>query len=167
MSSLRFRNLDVDPSAPVAQWGVEGLLAAIDRGSLPDWRRIVSALNADPWGPLASDLSAAIELAEDRGVAVSLSRAINRARERAENRARKEVSRRLAALVAASGLTASEFAARLGTSPSRLSTYLSGKVMPSAALLVRAEGVHGTTEMHASTGGPQQEEPGKTGWHVS
>ena len=80
MSSLRFRNLDVDPSAPVAQWGVEGLLAAIDRGSLPDWRRIVSAINADPWGPLASDLSAAIELAEDRGVAVSLSRAINRAR---------------------------------------------------------------------------------------
>ena len=167
MSSLRFRNLDVDPSAPVAQWGVEGLLAAIDRGSLPDWRRIVSAINADPWGPLASDLSAAIELAEDRGVAVRLSRAINRARQRAENRARKEVSRRLAALVAASGLTAAEFAARLGTSPSRLSTYLSGKVMPSAALLVRAEGVHGTTEMHASTGGPQQEEPGKTGWRVS
>jgi len=40
-------------------------------------------------------------LAEDRGVA-------------AENRARAEVSRRLVALIAESGLTAAEFAARLG-----------------------------------------------------
>ncbi len=142
MSSLRFRNLGIDPSAPVAQWGVEGLLAAIDRGSLPDWRRIVAAINAEPWGPLAADLNTAIELAEDQGVAVTLRRAIYRARTRAQDRARDEVSRRLAALIAESGLTAAEFAARLGTSPSRLSTYLSGKVMPSAALLVRAEGVH-------------------------
>ncbi len=144
MSSLRFRNLDIDPSAPVAQWGVEGLLAAIERGSLADWRRIVFAINTDPWGPLASDLSTAIELAEDRGVAATLRRSIARARKRAEDRAREEVSRRLATLVAESGFTAAEFAARLGTSPSRLSTYLSGKVMPSAALLVRAEGVHAT-----------------------
>ena len=141
MSSLRFRNLDIDTSAPVEQWGVEGLLAAIDRGSLPDWRRIVSAITADPWGPLASDLDTAIELAEDRGVAVTIGRAIARARQRAENRARAEVRRRLAALVAGSGFTAAEFAARLGTSPSRLSTYLSGKVIPSAALLVRAEDI--------------------------
>lgn len=148
MSSLRFRNLDIEPSAPVAQWGVEGLLAAIDRGSLPDWRRIVSAIDAEPWGPLASDLSAAIELAEDRGVAVTLHRAIDRARERAEDHARKEVSRRLAALVAESGVTAAEFAARLGTSASRLSTYLSGKVMPSAALLVRAEGIRAFANSH-------------------
>lgn len=150
MSSLRFRNLDIDPSAPVAQWGVEGLLAAIDRGSLPDWRRIVSAINAEPWGPLASDLSAAIDLAEDRGVAATLCRAIARARQRAENRARAEVSRRLVSLISDSGLTAAEFAARLGTSPSRLSTYLSGKVVPSAALLIRAEGVPAAgAESHA------------------
>lgn len=141
MSSLRFRNLDIDPSAPVTQWGVEGLLAAIDRGCLHDWRRIVSAINAEPWGPIASDLIAATDLAEDRGVAATLRRAIDRARQRTEDRARQEVSRRLAALVSESGFTAAEFAARLGTSPSRLSTYLSGKVVPSAALLVRAEGV--------------------------
>lgn len=148
MSSLRFRNLEIDPSAPVAEWGVEGLLAAIDRGSLPDWRRIVSAINAEPWGPLASDLSEAVELAEDRGVAATLRRAIAHARQRAENRARTEVSRRLTALVTESGLTAAEFATRLGTSPSRLSTYLSGKVMPSAALLVRAEGIRAVLTSH-------------------
>lgn len=148
MSPLRFRNLDIDPSAPVAQWGVEGLLAAIDRGSLPDWRRIVAAINADPWGPLASDVSAAIGLAEDRGVSATLGRSIARARQRAEVHAREEVSHRLAALVAESGFTAAEFAARLGTSPSRLSTYLSGKVVPSAALLVRAERVRAAAAEH-------------------
>jgi transcriptional regulator with XRE-family HTH domain len=39
--------------------------------------------------------------------------------------------------MAASGLSRAEFAARIGTSPSRLSTYATGKVVPSAAMLVR------------------------------
>ncbi|MGF1647054.1 MAG: helix-turn-helix domain-containing protein [Kineosporiaceae bacterium] len=36
-----------------------------------------------------------------------------------------------------SGLTSTEFASRIGTSRSRLSTYASGRVVPSAALMVR------------------------------
>ena len=36
-------------------------------------------------------------------------------------------------------VTKAEFAAAVGTSASRLSTYLNGKVTPSAALLVRIE----------------------------
>lgn len=38
-----------------------------------------------------------------------------------------------------SGLTQAEFAARIGTSRTRLSTYLRGTVMPSAALLIAME----------------------------
>ncbi|MFD2862989.1 helix-turn-helix domain-containing protein [Salininema proteolyticum] len=34
-------------------------------------------------------------------------------------------------------MSQAEFAERIGTSASRLSTYISGKVMPSAALMVR------------------------------
>lgn len=41
------------------------------------------------------------------------------------------------ASVAASGLSRGEFAVEMGTSQSRLSTYLAGKVVPAAALLVR------------------------------
>ena len=141
MSNLRFRNLTVTPADPVADWGVEGLLAAVDRGSLPDWRRIADAVRAEPWGPLTTQLLQALELAEDRGVTATLQRVVARAREEVEQSAREEVHYRLSALVAESGLTAAEFAARLGTSPSRFSTYLSGKVVPSAALVVRAEGV--------------------------
>lgn len=36
-----------------------------------------------------------------------------------------------------SGLSRAEFASRVGTSASRLSTYVSGRVTPSAALLLR------------------------------
>jgi transcriptional regulator with XRE-family HTH domain len=40
-------------------------------------------------------------------------------------------------LVASSGLSKQDFAGRIGTSRSRLSTYLSGRVVPSATLMVR------------------------------
>ncbi len=139
MSNLRFRNLTISPADPVEEWGVEGLLAAVDRGSLPDWRRITEAVKAEPWGPFTTQLLQALELAEDRGVRKTLERAVLHARADVEQAARREVRRRLATLVRESGLTAAEFAVRLGTSPSRLSTYLSGKVVPSAALVVRAE----------------------------
>jgi transcriptional regulator with XRE-family HTH domain len=39
--------------------------------------------------------------------------------------------------VARSGLTRAEFASRVGTSASRLSTYATGRVSPSATLMVR------------------------------
>ena len=49
------------------------------------------------------------------------------------------VCERLRASLKASGLSQSAFAALLGTSQPRLSSYLSGKVTPSATLLVRVE----------------------------
>lgn len=141
MNTLRFRNLDVTPDDPVERWGVEGILAAIDRGSLPHWRSVAEAVRADPWGLTAADLAQALELAEDVGVAATLRRTLVTARDTTEAAAREEVRRRLNAFVDGSGLTAAQFAQRLGTSAPRMSTYLTGKVMPSAALLVRAENV--------------------------
>lgn len=41
--------------------------------------------------------------------------------------------------LAGSGLSQGSFAAALGTSQPRLSTYMTGRVMPSAALLIRAQ----------------------------
>ena len=46
---------------------------------------------------------------------------------------------RVRSAVQRSGMTKAQFAASVGTSASRLSTYLSGKVVPSAALLMRIE----------------------------
>ncbi|MGH3674458.1 MAG: helix-turn-helix domain-containing protein [Mycobacterium sp.] len=141
MRTLQFRNIKATPDDPVERWGVEGILAAIDRGSLRHWRRIADSVREDPWGPVASDLEEALRLAEDVGVVATLSRSLTDARANAESAARAEVQRRLHSFVEASGLTAAQFAQRLGTSASRMSTYLRGKVVPSAALLIRCEDV--------------------------
>ncbi|HTQ22421.1 helix-turn-helix transcriptional regulator [Mycobacterium sp.] len=139
MSPLRFRNIAATPDDPVEQWGVEGVLAAIDRGSLPHWRRIAAAVRADPYGSVAADLEQALTVANDTGVVATLRRTLAQVRRDCESAARAEVRRRLGELVGRSGLTAAQFAQRLGTSASRMSTYLTGKVVPSAAVLVRSE----------------------------
>lgn len=72
-----------------------------------------------------------------------LAAAIERAREQAERTEREEVAKEVTELIERSGLSRAEFAARMGTSASRLSTYASGKVTPSAALLVRMRRVAG------------------------
>ncbi|MGC8463647.1 MAG: helix-turn-helix domain-containing protein [Acidimicrobiales bacterium] len=45
----------------------------------------------------------------------------------------------MAAALASAGLSQRQFAALLGTSQSRPSSYINGRVMPSAKLLVTAE----------------------------
>jgi len=55
------------------------------------------------------------------------------------NQDTQAVIERLDAAVATSGLSMRRFAHALGTSPSRLSSYRTGRVAPSAAFLLRAE----------------------------
>ena len=53
-TTLKFRNIDTSPDDPVETWPFEGILAAVERGALPDWRRLAAAIRADPWGPVVS-----------------------------------------------------------------------------------------------------------------
>ena len=71
------------------------------------------------------------------GTTELLEEVVKRAREMAAGSERAEVAIEVRNLVSASGLSRQDFATRLGTSRSRLSTYMSGKVVPSAALVVR------------------------------
>lgn len=125
---VTFRNLAVSPEAPVAEWGVEGLLAAIDRGGLREWRRIVDAVRDDPGGDVAADLEQALALAEDRGVVAAMGRSLARLRmpEAALH------GRRVRSWVENSGMSRAELARLVGTSRSRLSTYEGGTVVPAA-----------------------------------
>ncbi|WP_240629867.1 helix-turn-helix domain-containing protein [Specibacter cremeus] len=135
---LKFRNLSVAPTDPVEMWGVEGLLAAVERGDLHDWRRIAAALRQDPRGEVAADLEEVLGLVENPAMVNLFSDLMNRATAAREAEERRQVTSELRAALEASQLSRAEFAARLGTSQSRLSTYLNGKVVPSAVLLVRA-----------------------------
>ncbi|WP_166354462.1 helix-turn-helix domain-containing protein [Phytoactinopolyspora limicola] len=135
--ALKFRNLNVSPDDPVEMWGVEGILAAIDRGDLTDWRRIAGRVVKDPHGEVAQDLAEALDMAESQSSAAVLRLVLDRARETPKER----VARKIREAIAYSGLSQTQFAERLGTSASRLSTYASGKVVPSAAILEQIEDI--------------------------
>lgn len=145
MLTLRFRNVDADPADPVETWPYEALVTAVERGGLSDWRRIVAEVRRDPWGSVARDLEAYLSYAEPHGAVRMMARALERARDAARDGERTEVAERVRTLVTRSGLSRAEFAQRSGTSQSRLSTYCSGSVTPSAALMVRFERIAGGT----------------------
>ena len=137
MTTLTFRNVDASPEDPVGEWPVEAIQTALERGGLSHWARLASAIRAQPWGPIARRVEEVLTYSRPYGVAEAMERVIDRAREEAELRERREVAEEIDELVRGSGFSRAEFASRIGTSASRLSTYATGKVTPSAALMVR------------------------------
>jgi DNA-binding transcriptional regulator YiaG len=150
MSALKFRNITASVDDPVETWPFEGILAALERGTLPDWRRLAAAIRADPWGPVAQQVLEAVQLSRPYGTTELLTTVIERARQDATEAEREQVAAEIRNLVARSGLSKKEFALRLGTSRPRLSTYMSGKVTPSAALMLRMRRV--TAQAQATPG---------------
>ncbi|MBD8078403.1 helix-turn-helix domain-containing protein [Cellulosimicrobium arenosum] len=134
--ALRFRNIDVSPDDPVETWGVDGLATAIERGYLVHWRRIARAVETAPDGPVSRDLEEALAIVEPDSAAASLLRDVLHDAGSGE---RLRVARLVRRAVRRSGVTAAQFADEAGTSASRLSTYASGKVVPSATTLLRIE----------------------------
>jgi ribosome-binding protein aMBF1 (putative translation factor) len=126
-------------------WPQEALQTALERGGLTDWRRIAAAVREDPWGPVSRRVEEVLTYSRPYGVAPALERAIEQTRAAAETAERKAVAAEVRESIDASGLSQAEFASRIGTSASRLSTYVRGKVMPSAALLLRMRRVAGLT----------------------
>jgi hypothetical protein len=56
MSARRFRNITASVDDPLETWPFAGILAAVERGTLPDWRRLAMAIRADPWGPVTQQV---------------------------------------------------------------------------------------------------------------
>ena len=135
--ALNFRNVNASPSDPVATWPYEALVTAIEQGLVPDLRPIFDELKVDPWGPVSRKIQRYLEYAPRDGVTVLFRLAIDRARDNAEARERALVAARVRGAIEASGVTAGQFAERVGTSASRLSTYARGTVTPSAHMLIR------------------------------
>lgn len=138
--ALAFRNLDIRPDAPVETWPTEAVRTALERGDLDVWHRMASAIDLDPWGRTARRIEEVLRADRPYGIAEAMEAVIARARGRAERRERELVAGEIRSALERSGMTAAAFAERIGTSPSRLSTYLSGRVTPSATLLVRIRG---------------------------
>jgi DNA-binding transcriptional regulator YiaG len=135
--TLTFRNLTITPDAPVSQWPTEAIQTTLERGDLADWHRIAAEVRLAPWGKTARQVEEVLGYSRPYGVAEAMEAVLSRARERAEANERAAVATEIRDAVKRSGLSRAEFAARIGTSASRLSTYASGKVTPSATLMLR------------------------------
>jgi hypothetical protein len=142
--TVQFRNVDASPADDVRTWPYEALVTVIDRGLVADWQPVFAEIRRSPWGAVARRVERYLSYCEPDGVGTLFRLAIERARTEAERSERAHVAARIARAVEASGLSQEDFARLVGTSPSRLSTYLHGKVTPSAAMLVRIERAGGT-----------------------
>ena len=91
----------------------------------------------DPWGRTARQVEEVLTHSRPYGVADLMETVISRARAKVELEERRAVAAQVRDAISRSGLSRVEFAARVGTSPSRLSTYATGKVVPSATLMLR------------------------------
>jgi len=136
---VSFRNVDAAPTDDVRSWPYEAIVAVIDRGLVSDWQPIFAEIRRSPWGPVTRRVERYLAYRDPDGAGTLFALAIDRARARVDDADRAEVAARVRAAVDRSGLSNARFAERVGTSGSRLSTYLSGKVTPSAAMLLRME----------------------------
>ena len=124
------------PRTPTIR-SADELLDLIRHGNARRWRAALLPLIESPWGPYGEHV---VKLSKDARldvIAEILEECRKVYRHRQEQRERDAIAREIRRLVAISGLTQRQFAARIGTSPSRLSTYVNGRVIPSAAMLLR------------------------------
>jgi hypothetical protein len=61
---MQFRNIDIQPNAPVERWGFEGVLTAFERGDLSDWHRIYLACREDRTGKMRLIVAEALDALE-------------------------------------------------------------------------------------------------------
>lgn len=136
---MQFRNVDASPTDDVRTWPYEALVTVIDRGLVPDWQPVFAEIRRSPWGATSRRVERYLSYREPDRTGRLFLLAIERARTAAEEVERAQVAQRVRAAIDRSGLTDARFADLVGTSASRLSTYRRGKVIPSAAMLVRIE----------------------------
>ena len=156
---LAFRNVTADPSDPVTEWPTEAVQAALERGDLEHWRRLTTEIIRRPWGRTARQVEEVLSHSRPYGVAELMESVIARARTRAEAEERHTVAAEIRQAIADSGLTRAEFAAHIGTSTSRLSTYATGKVVPSATLILRIRRLRTDLSAPANPGRDSQPQP--------
>lgn len=139
--TMAFRNVDASPEDPVRTWPYEGLIEVVERGLIGDWKPILAEIRRDPWGVVARRVERWAAQSPQEPAAPFFALVVSRARQDTHEQERADVARRVREAIDRSGLTASDFALQVGTSASRLSTYASGRVMPSASMLLRMERV--------------------------
>lgn len=134
--ALLHEGIDADEFLPVVTTHAQ-LLGVIEDGSVLEWRHHLSMIVASPWSPYARHLIDLSEKIDHPLAAVLIEQFTEVCRDRNKEHEREQVAEEVRRLVSASGITQRQFAKWVGTSPSRLSSYVSGSVTPSASLMLR------------------------------
>jgi len=113
------------------------LLAIFTHGDLPTWRHLIANNLRDPWSGDGGRRTRLLDSDLHRREQRVLEDALDLCRRFVEEDERRTVADHIRRTIARTGLTQREFASLLGTSPSRLSTYATGAVTPSATMLLR------------------------------
>ena len=71
---LKFRNIDASPGDPVETWGVEGILCALQRGHVGDWRKIWKSVHVEKSKKVADDVAQVKEMLRDEDLGYAISR---------------------------------------------------------------------------------------------
>lgn len=136
-AALRLLMVGPTTGEPPRLESADQLVEVVHDGDLLLWRRLVAAALAEPWSG-GSDSHLALLDPEQRPCEFSSVKAlVELARRVAEEDERRAVAEHIRRTVASTGLTQRDFASLVGTSPSRLSTYVTGSVTPSAAMVLR------------------------------
>ena len=135
--ALAFRNLTIAPDAPVSEWPTEAVQAALERGDLADWHRLVTEIRADPWGNTARQVEEVLSHSRPYGVAEAMETVLSRARDRAAADERAAVAAEITEAVKRAGLSRAAFASESGPPPAAVHLCLWQGQPPSATLLLR------------------------------
>ncbi len=124
---------------PVEHWPTTAIKSALQTGDISVWQRIVVAIKRDPFGRTARQVEEVLAGTPDEGISKALTEVLSRARRHLEADERAEAARRIRALFDRSGLSAQEFASRIGVPASDLARYLDGRVSPPVSLVIRMQ----------------------------
>lgn len=113
------------------------LRRVVEQRGAATWRRVLARATENPWGPAVTLLLNLTRAPDLPAPASTVGRCVQVVRHKQAESERREVAREVRRLVAVSGCTQREFAALIGTSAPRLSTYVSGGVTPSATMMLR------------------------------
>lgn len=116
---------------------LDALLAVFRDGGVLEWRALTGATRAEPWSGIIDKHIAMLDPEVHVAEARSLQAVSEMIRRIVEDDERAAIAAHIRNAIAETGLTQREFAALVGTSSSRLSTYVTGSVTPSAAMLLR------------------------------
>ena len=105
------------------------------------WRGLLANIPPHPWGPAVGRLEALAEEVDLPNALRAIQACARVSRKRMEENERLTIAREIRQLVGLSGRSQREFASAVGTSASRMSTYVNGGVVPSSAMFLRMQRV--------------------------